>query len=340
MISKKNIFCVLLGISLMGNLRAQEVSEMALTFLNSLPPELRAQTNFSLNDEERYTMYYVPIARKGPTFHDFNETQKSAALQLLRASLSEEGYRKTNEIRELENVLIRIENDNYLMPDGKLRRDPLNYHFSIFGSPSPTEIWGWRFEGHHISLNFTSNEGTLWSGTPFFFGSNPGIVKAEGAPDRQVLKQETELGFELINALSKEQLSKAKFSEVAPGDIITQNKRKIEGIETKGIAFNELTPNQQQLFMQLLEAYIGNYIFEFSETFREKIRNAGFDNLHFAWAGGLQPGMANYYRIHGPMLLIEYDNTQNNANHIHTVIRDLTNDYAADLLEQHYKKEH
>ncbi len=337
---KKVILFTVLGISLMVNVKAQDLSEKANTFLNSLPDGLRSQTVFPLDDAERYNMNYVPIPRKGPTFHEFNETQKSAALQLLRASLSREGYKKTNEIRELENVLILIENNNYLMPDGKLRRDPLNYHFSIFGTPSASEAWGWRFEGHHMSLNFTSGNGKIISGTPFFLGSNPGIVKIEEQYGKQVLKKESDLGFTLVNSLNESQLKKAKFSDVAPAEIITENSRKVKGIPLKGIPYDELNTTQQKVFMELLDVYIGNYIFEFSETFREKIKKAGFENLHFAWAGSLKEGVANYYRIHGPMLLIEFDNTQNNANHVHTVIRDFTNDYAEDFLQEHYKKEH
>ncbi|MEA1784797.1 DUF3500 domain-containing protein [Arenibacter sp. GZD96] len=337
---KKIVLCAILGMTIIGYLRAQDLSAKANTFLQTLPAELRSQTVFPIDDTERFNMNYVPIPRKGLTFHEFNETQKSAAIQLLRATLSKEGYRKTNEIQQLENVLILIENNNYLMPDGKLRRDPLNYHFSIFGTPSPTNPWGWRFEGHHISLNFTSGDGNIISGTPFFLGSNPGIVRIEEEQGKQVLKKESELGFALVNSLNETQLKKAKFSDVAPAEIITENKRKVEGIALTGISYGNLNPTQQKIFDALLNVYIGNYIFEFSERFRKKIENAGMENLHFAWAGSLKEGVAHYYRIHGPMLLIEFDNTQNNANHIHTVIRDLSNDYAEDFLQAHYKKEH
>lgn len=337
---KKTLLFVAFGLSHMALVNAQDISTKANTFLQSLPAELRSQTVFPLEDAERFNMNYVPIPRKGLTFHEFNETQKNAALQLLRSSLSKEGFKKINDIRELENVLVLVENNNYLMPDGKLRRDPLNYHLSVFGTPSPENPWGWRFEGHHISLNFTSGDGKIVSGTPFFLGSNPGIVQIEEQHGKQVLKQEAELGFALVNSLNTDQLKKARFSEVAPEEIITANMRKVEGIPLTGIAYGELTTDQQKVFRELLNVYIGNYIFEFSETFRKKIEKAGMENLHFAWAGSLKAGVANYYRIHSPMLLIEFDNTQNNANHVHTVIRDLTNDYAEDFLQQHYKKEH
>ncbi len=321
-------------------LGAQDLSEKANAFLDLLSDELSSKAQFTLGDEERFNMNYIPIDRKGPTFHDFDEVQKNAALELLRASISQVAYDKVMEIRELEKVLRIIENNDAKMSDGRPRRDPLNYHFCIFGKPSPNEAWGWRFEGHHISLNFTSMDGNLTSATPFFFGTNPGIVKIEEQRGKQVLRAEAELGLELINSMAPDQLKIAKFSESAPEDIITTNQRKVGGIEKKGITYADLKEDQKKLFMRLLDVYIGNYIFEFSETFREKIKNAGLENLNFAWAGGVQEGTGTYYRIHGPMLLIEFDNTQNDANHVHVVIRDLTNDYAEDLLQQHYAEKH
>lgn len=318
---------------------AQDLSEKALDFLNSLSPELRREAVFELDDAERMNFHFVPITRKGPTFHDFNEAQKQAALALLRASLSDEGYRKSTEIIALENVLIAMEND-YRMPDGSPMRDPANYHLSIFGDPSPRKAWGWRFEGHHLSLNFTSTQGRVVSATPSFMGSNPAIVPIELDRGKQVLDLESSLGLDLVNSLSDDQLAVARFSETAPKDLLTGNKLNIAPLEPMGIPFPELNPNQQTVLLQLLEVYIGNYIFEFSESFRRKITEAGLENLHFAWAGGTRWGLPHYYRIQGPMLIIEYDNTQNNANHVHTVVRDLTNDFAEDFLREHYRREH
>ncbi len=326
---------------LFGKVAAQDISDKANAFLDILSEEVREKTLFSLDDEERYNMNYVPIPREGATFHDFNETQKQAALDLLKACLSNDGYEKTMEIRELEKVLRSIENDdNDKMPDGRPRRDPLNYHFCIFGTPSASEIWGWRFEGHHISLNFTSDEGKIVSATPTFFGTNPGIVKEGDSRGKQVLKKESMLGFALVNSLSADQLKVAKFSEDAPPEIISANHREVGQIETTGIAYPHLNDAQQKILRQLLQVYVGNYIFDFSENLMAKIEKAGIENLHFAWAGSLKEGTAHYYRIHGPMLLIEFDNTQNDANHMHTAVRDLTNDYAEDILKRHYEMEH
>ncbi len=194
---------------------AQNLSEKAALFIETLSDELKSQAVFALEDEERYNMNYVPMPRTGARFHDFNEIQKTAALDLLKSSLSEEGLRKSKEIMSLEKILRVIENDdNDKMPDGKPRRDPLNYHFSIFGDPASNAPWGWRFEGHHLSLNFTSSDHKISAATPTFFGTNPGVIKITGHKEKEVLKKETSLSFKLVNSLSPEQLKKAMFSTI------------------------------------------------------------------------------------------------------------------------------
>ncbi|MEO8109363.1 MAG: DUF3500 domain-containing protein [Ginsengibacter sp.] len=338
--SCKNILLLILILLLNVNCTAQHLDEKANSFLNTLSPELKAQALFSLTDSERTNMNYVPIERKGPSFHDFNEKQKQAAIDLLKASLSSQGYEKSQEIMALENVLFMMENNTTKKPEGKNYRDPLNYHLCIFGHPAPNDFWGWRFEGHHVSLNFTSANGKIVSSTPSFFGSNPGIVQIDEQKGKEVLKSETDLGFKLINSLTAGQQKVAIISDVAPGDIVTRNKRKVENIETGGIQYCSLSAGQKKIFMDLLNVYVDNYELNFAKTFMGKIKKAGIDSLYFAWSGALKPGIGNYYRIYGPVLLIEYDNTQNHANHVHTVVRDLTNDYGEDILREHYEIDH
>ncbi len=321
-------------------LYSQDLSQQANDFLNSLTPELKSRAHFQLEDPERFNLNFIPLERKGPTFHDFNDQQKNTALELLKASLSKEGYRKTSEIMELEKILFVLENDKYKYSDGSSWRDPLNYHFLIFGDPAPDHLWGWKFEGHHISLNFVSTNDRIVSSTPSFFGSNPAVVSVQGHEKKEVLKLESELGFQLVNSLTGNQLETAKFSDTAPEEIITRNNRKVENIEPKGIAYNMLNEMQKETFIKLLNVYIDNYEPGFAETFRAKIEKAGYDKLYFSWAGSLSPGAPHYYRIQGPVLLIEFDNTQNNANHIHSVVRDLTNDFGEDILLNHYHQDH
>ena len=320
--------------------QAQDLHDIAQTFLHTLDSDLLEKAQFKINDEERFNFNYVPIARKGPTFHDFNEEQKEAATHLLKASLSQEGFRKTSEIMALENILAVLENNERTMPDGTPMRDALNYHFSIFGKPTEGAYWGWRFEGHHVSLNFVASKGAIVSATPSFMGSNPGVVPSGNLKGKEVLKEETKLGFELLNSLSKEQLAQAVFSNEAPFEIFTRNNRNTSRLEPNGVWYSDLSQEQKTIFQKLLHLYLNNYEAEFSKSMSSKIDKADINKLSFAWAGSLEPGKGHYYRLQGPSILIEYDNTQNNANHVHTVVRDLTNDFGNDILKQHYHEDH
>ena len=334
-------FLLLLGCSLIcANISSQELNALATQFLNTLDPELKSKTIFTLNSEERLNFNFVPIIRKGPTFHDFNEKQKQAAMALLRASLSREGFRKTEEIMALENVLLEIEGGKFKMPDGSPGRDALNYHFCVFNDPSTEQFWGWRFEGHHISFNFVGSKGKIVASTPSFLGSNPAIVREGKQKGKEVLKLESELGFALVNSLSKEQLGKALFSEEAPREIFTTNKQEVTNLDPLGISYADLNKDQKEALEKLLMVYLDNYESRFSKSLLDKIRATGMDNLSFAWAGSLTPGKGHYYRLQSPVILIEYDNTQNNANHVHTAVRDLTNDFGRDLLKEHYSESH
>ena len=327
---------ILLALLPFGSSVAQDLSDKANEFLESLTPELRNQTYFPVDSDERFNWNIIPRPRKGATFKAFDERQRAAALALLKASLSDQGYTKATEIMALESVLREIEG---LGPDNT-RRDPLNYFFTIFGTPSKEGEWGWRLEGHHVSLNFFSIEGRIVSSTPSAFGSNPGIVPSGEKKGKQILKLETDLGFALVNSLSASQVQAARFSETAPPEMLTLALRDTEGLEPKGLSYSDMTAGQQKALMELLDVYVKNYAFGFSSRLMGKIRKAGIENLSFAWAGSLKPGAGHYYRIQGPMLLIEYDNTQTNANHVHTAVRDLTDDFAYDILREHYAREH
>jgi len=334
----KTIYLLSLAILLTVSTHAQstETVQAATNFLKTLSPELRTKTIYPFADAERFNWHFVPKTRNGPTLHDFDATQRDAALALLKASLSDQGYKKTTDIFALEKILRGVEgrgeNDTY--------RDPLNYHITLFGTPAADKPWGWRLEGHHISLNFAVNNGKLVSSTPSFFGANPAVVPSGSDKGWQVLKTEADLGFSLVNALTKDQLTKALIDDEAFSDILSFNKRKAAAPEPKGIPYTALNEDQKKLFLQLLDVYVRNYQLGFASTLMEKIKKAGIDNLSFAWAGSLKPGTGHYYRIQGPMLLIEFDNTQNNANHVHSVVRDLTNDFAEDILREHYRQEH
>lgn len=312
------------------------VVSKANDFLSLLDDGKRGKACYAFEDQERFNWHFVPRERNGLSFNDMDERQRQSALAMLKTCLSEQGYQKASDIMALENILREVEK----RPADDKYRDPLNYYITIFGDPDDKNPWGWRLEGHHISINFCSLDGQIVSSTPTFWGSNPAIVRSGRNTGRQILRQESDLGFTLVNSLNRNQMKTAVVSDKAPADIITGNNRSAQLEDAKGLAYPEFNDQQKRLFMQLLNVYVKNYQVGFSKRLMEKIEKAGIENLNFAWAGSLQPGAGHYYRIQGPMLLIEYDNTQNNANHVHTVVRDLTNDFAEDILKEHYEKEH
>lgn len=323
-----------------GKPEALSLSGTAAAFLQTLSEPQREKAFFPFDTAERFNWHFVPLAgkRKGIPVEELDSVQQKAAFDLLKFTLSEQGYKKARGIMELEAILKVLENrapeDDY--------RDPGKYYFSIFGQPSAGEPWGWRVEGHHLSINYTSTGNKLVSATPEFMGANPAIVPDGPHKGLQLLKNEAGLAFDLLHSLTEKQLQKTLISEEAPSEIVTGNSRKAMLEHPAGIRFNELEEEQKTIFMQLLNTYIGNFREEFSDEMMKKLESSGLDSLRFAWAGSLEPGPGNghYYRIHSPVLLIEYDNTQNNANHAHTVVRDLTNDFGEDALKQHYKQGH
>lgn len=221
-------------------------------------------------------------------------------------------------------------------------RDPGNYHISIFGVPAPNTIWGWRFEGHHVSFNFSVDKNRLVSGTPGFLGSNPAIVLDGPQKGKQVLKEETESGLALLHSLNTQQLQKALTDTVAPPDILSFNKRKLMLDNQVGISYAELNPAQQQMMRQLISLYVHRFTKLFADDMLKEIQQAGMDKLWFNWTGktATGPGNPHYYRVQGPSILIEYDNTQNNGNHVHSVVRDLLHDFGGDELLEHYQQAH
>jgi len=323
-----------------GNIKSQGSVEKANHFISLINESQKLNTLFPFDGEERYNYHFVPFERKGITFNEMNADQKTAAFDLLKTCLSEAAYKKTKEIMQLENVLIELEKRK---PDDHFR-DPGNYHISIFGIPSAKTIWGWRFEGHHISFNFSFDKKNLSSGTPAFLGTNPAIVLSGSKTGTQVLKDETERGFALLNSLSKTQLQKTIIDTVAYKDILSFDKRNAMLGDPAGIKYSDLNKSQQALLLQLVSAYVHRFTTLFADKMLKEIQQAGLDKLWFAWAGHTKAEMGNgngsYYRIQGPTILIEYDNTQNNSNHIHSVLRDLKHDFGGDDLLEHYKNDH
>lgn len=318
------------------------MTKAAQVFINSLSAEQKQIAVYPFENEERFNWYYFPHERKGLPLKKMTPEQRQAAMALLKTTLSEQGNSKIEQTIDLENVLRVVEN----RPPNDTYRDPENYYFTIFGDPSQkNEPWSWRLDGHHVCQQFSAMHGDIIAFTPSFWGSNPGIVKIDvPQKGRFILKQEAELAFNLLNALTEEQLTKAVISANCPNDIFTTNKRKALLEKREGVAFGELTKKQQKLFMNLLNVYLNNYHVTLKNQQLDKLKAAGLDQLTFAWSGdrepGFGPGKGQYYRIHGPTILIEFDNSQNQANHIHTVVRDLSNDFGDDILQAHYNNQH
>jgi hypothetical protein len=311
------------------------MAHTASHFLVSLTPEQKAKAAFAFSHENRFDWHFIPRARQGLSWKEMTPSQAQLATSLLASGLSQRGFIKAETIMSLEEVLRDIEKGS-----GPVR-DPELYFFSLFGNPDSAdhqEPWGWRVEGHHLSLNFTIVEGRMVAAGPSFLGANPGEVRVGARKGLRVLEQEEDLARAFVKSLSDAQRSKAVVSQDAPKDILTTNLRKANPLEPAGLLASELTVPQAAELLKLIKVYSGRLRPELAALDMEKIFSAGIEKIGFAWAGPLEPGQPHYYRIQGPTFLIEYDNTQNNANHIHSVWRDFKNDFGEDLLRAHYEK--
>lgn len=309
-----------------------KITKPAKEFYNSISEGQATKALFEFKDEARTTWTYLPKPHKGITFHDMSDEQSASAIKLIKSCLSNEGSQKALAIMQLEAVLKivekRAEDDHH--------RDPKRYYFSFYGNPNENQPWGWQIEGHHLSINYTSINGKIVTATPLFFGSNP----ARTATGVEVLKTETDMGFSFLKNLTETQRKKAVTQDKSPYEIFTQSTAKAEITMNEGISFSELDKSQQRYLMEIISFYVRRHPTGFADEFMRKIEAAGLKKLHFVWMGGNHWGEGHYYRIYNDVLLIEYDCTQNDANHIHTVVRDLTNDFGEDALRQHYAKEH
>ena len=318
---------------------AQSMVTAAEKFISTLDTAQKSATLYPFGSEERFNFHYFPINdRKGLPLDQMSATQKQDAIALLKTCLTDGTVKKVKEIIELENILKVLEN----RAPGDHFRDPGKYHLAIFGVPGDTTTWGWRFEGHHVSFHFSAKDNAMVAGTPGFLGANPAIVPSGPQKGKEILKDEKEKGFALLRSLSAEQLKVAVIDKKAPGDIVTRIDRKAMIEHPAGIAYSAMNAAQREKLLQLIGLYVHRYKKSFADNMLKEIQQAGLDNLKFAWASDMQsgPGHPHYYRIQGPTLIIEYDNTQNNANHVHTVVRDLMHDFGGDMLLDHYKSGH
>ena len=319
---------------------ATAMTAAASKWLEALTPEQRQQATFAIDAEEKVRWNFIPtnmFPRKGVPWKEMTEPQRKLAHELLKAGLSQKGYLTATAIMELEVLLHAIENSDGRK--GANVRDPELYFFTIFGAPSAKSAWGWRVEGHHLSLHFTIANNTAVANTPAFFGTNPAEVRVEG-PKRgpAAPRHDGRCGAGADGDIRQTRSAhQAIYDKVAPGDILTRNNPTFEALSPGGVTAASLKPAQRDLLMKLIETYTVQMADDVAADRLAKIKQAGVDKVTFAWAGETEVGKKHYYRIQGPTFLVEYDDTQNDGNHVHSVWRDFTGDFGRDLLREHVK---
>ena len=306
------------------------------TLRSTLNERQRAEVSFPFDDPERTQWAYVPQRRRGLSLGAMNAEQRVAAFKVLGTGLSERGTTLAHGIIELERILGDLEG---ALSRVMLRRDPERYYLTLFGGPGGPHPRGWRFEGHHLSVNVTELGPHGQIVAPLFMGANPARVPSGPREGFRLLAAEEDLAFELLRMLDDRQRARATIAAQTFGDVVTRNDPTVKPMAFAGLPAAEMTIAQQRQLRRLLEVYAGRMTDSSAHRQLQRIDDAGFGRLHFAWAGAHEPRRPHYYRIHGPTVLVEYDNSQGNANHIHTVWRDLENDFGGDLLRRHYARQ-
>lgn len=313
---------------------AEGMRQYAGALVSTLDESQKKEMLLPYGSDDRIGWHFIPKdERKGVALRDMNDAQQAASMRLLRAALSESGYSKASQIILLEGVLRQLEG-----PGGRWARDPEGYYVTLFGDPSQTESpWGLSFEGHHLSLNFVCRGDEVVDSTPQFFGANPAIIRSEVkgplGKGTRVLAEEEELAFQLLGMLNEAQKKKAVIAEEAPAEIRAAGEAQPPREQPAGISYRELNAEQLKTLEKLVEVYASTMPEKVAAARMNLIREAGWGNVHFAWAGAEKAGIGHYYRVQGPTFLIEFINTQpdaegNPANHIHCVWRDMTGDFA------------
>lgn len=319
------------------------MAETAVRFVSSLSAKQETTGVFDFDSKHRVNWHYFPdngykdvhgSPRPGVNYKSMSAVQRRLADALLGASLSQSGFAKAMSVISLEEILRVIENDT------KGHRDLEKYYFAVFGKPSPNGTWGLRVEGHHLSLNFTIKKGKLISSSPTFLGANPHNVPSGPYRGLRALAKEEDLARGLVRSLNSSQIKQALVSEDAYADILTKadTRAKLEG-QPSGLPASQMNEEQWQMLVALVYEYIHNMPADVAARRLQKFSNVRREKLFFAWAGSLEAGKGDYYRVQGPSFLIEYDNTQNDNNHSHSVWRDFRGDFGLDVLALHYQED-
>ena len=314
---------------------APTMTSAADAFLKTLSADEKALVVMKYDDPERVGWHFIPKpfegpkARKGLTLKSMNEKTRAAALKLVSTGLSESGFQKTKQVMELEGILAKIEGPK---PDRAWTRDPEMYYFTVFGKPGIGR-WGWRCEGHHLSLNFVIEGDKLVSATPSFYGANPGEVPEGEHKGLRILEQREDVARAILKACDKEQKKAAHLSDKAPDEIRAAGKPQPVVTAAEGLAAGKMSDSQKKMLRVLLESYAQTMAPEIAARWLGDLDKAGFDKVYFGWWGGTERGERHHYRVQGPTFIIEYNNTQNGANHIHSIWRDTSGDMAVPLAK-------
>lgn len=316
----------------------QAMLDTATRFVKSLDAGQRSKAMLNFNSPGRENWHFVPdssftktygYGRRGVSYKTMTPEQRRLATALLSSGLSPSGFVKTMSIMSLEERLRVKEKDT------AGRRDVEKYYMSVFGTPAAMGAWGWRVEGHHVSLHYTLKNGKLISASPTFFGANPHRI-ASGA---RALPKEEDLGRDLLRSLGAKQKKTAIVTGEAYPDVLTRadTRAKLED-QPKGLAASAMTAPQRETLMALIGEYVHNVPASIAAERMNAVKGTSNADLLFAWAGSGEPGEGHYYRVQAPSFLIEYDNTQGGANHSHTVWRDFAGDFGRDVLALHHQQ--
>ena len=310
-----------------------QMRDGANQFLMSLSDEERGRATFAFDSEERVRFHFVPpetFERHGLPLKEMSTEQRDWAQALLRTGLSQRGYMTANEIIEIEGILQAME-----AGEGNFSRDPELYFVSVFGEPSTDGTWAWRFEGHHLSVHFTIVDGGITVSTPTFLAASPAEVMEGPRRGLRPLGSLEDAARALLASLDATQRDTAIIEEVAPGNIVTGVELAPDPLSPVGIVGSELTPEQRDILMEVIEFYTSTMADDIADLRRAKVQEDGIENITFAWAGGTERGEVSYFRVQGPSFLIEFDHTQRDPNHIHSGWRDFDGDFGRDVLREH-----
>jgi hypothetical protein len=294
---------------------AARIAQSATQFLAALDDDTRAKATYAFGDAERQRWHWTTpggFPRNGLPLGEMNPEQHTLAMALLQASVSEAGYQKALDIMSLQN---------------DLGNDPELYYVTLFGTPGGAEPWGWRFEGHHLSRNF-SVVGDQVSVAPFFLGSWP----TEARSGLRAMAREEDAARELVTSLEGPSRDSAIFQARTLTNHVTQNEPLVNPLDPVGISFGELDADRQALVLEIIQTYLGVLPASSAAPMFERLRSAGMENIRFGWAGSLEPRRPHYYRLQGPTFLLEFDNSRNSGTHIHSVWRDFAEDFGRHLI--------